>query len=270
MNILHNYHTHTMRCGHAKGSDEEYVLAAIKAGYKTLGFSDHICSHGFVYDFLRMKECALPEYITAILSLKEKYKDQITIYVGLESEYCQNQIDFYHHLIDNTPIEYLVFGSHCIDYLNTEAMIGAHATKQRIEQYVDTTIKGMESGLFLYLAHPDLYMRAYDVFDETCTMAAIKICTRAKELNIPIEINLEGMKSGIREYNNGTIRRYGYPVEDFWKIAGEIGGPVIIGIDAHDPSAFEHQESFEYAKYLIEKFHLQVIKDNYLEINHKG
>ena len=28
-----NYHTHTTRCGHAQGSDESYVLEAIKNGY---------------------------------------------------------------------------------------------------------------------------------------------------------------------------------------------------------------------------------------------
>ena len=36
-----NLHTHTERCGHASGADEEFVLAAIAAGFTTLGFSDH-------------------------------------------------------------------------------------------------------------------------------------------------------------------------------------------------------------------------------------
>ena len=36
-----NLHTHTVRCGHAVGTDEEYVLAAIAAGFTKLGFSDH-------------------------------------------------------------------------------------------------------------------------------------------------------------------------------------------------------------------------------------
>ena len=34
-----NYHTHTTRCMHATGSDEDYVLSAIKGGYQELGFS---------------------------------------------------------------------------------------------------------------------------------------------------------------------------------------------------------------------------------------
>lgn len=33
-----NYHTHTTRCLHATGSDEEFVLSAIKGGYQELGF----------------------------------------------------------------------------------------------------------------------------------------------------------------------------------------------------------------------------------------
>lgn len=36
-----NYHTHTYRCMHACGSDEDYVISAIKGGYQVLGFSDH-------------------------------------------------------------------------------------------------------------------------------------------------------------------------------------------------------------------------------------
>ena len=36
-----NYHTHTTRCHHATGSDEEFVLSAIKGGYQEIGFSDH-------------------------------------------------------------------------------------------------------------------------------------------------------------------------------------------------------------------------------------
>jgi len=39
--MIANYHTHTMRCKHAVGTDEEYVLEAIKHGYKVLAFTDH-------------------------------------------------------------------------------------------------------------------------------------------------------------------------------------------------------------------------------------
>ena len=42
---MKNYHTHTARCHHAMGTDEDYVQIAIQEGYTTLGFSDHACWH---------------------------------------------------------------------------------------------------------------------------------------------------------------------------------------------------------------------------------
>jgi len=39
--MLKNYHSHTARCGHAWGTDDEFVCAAIDAGYTVLGFSEH-------------------------------------------------------------------------------------------------------------------------------------------------------------------------------------------------------------------------------------
>lgn len=39
---MQNFHTHTYRCHHAKGTDRDYVEAAIKAGYTEIGFSDHV------------------------------------------------------------------------------------------------------------------------------------------------------------------------------------------------------------------------------------
>ncbi len=36
-----NYHTHTPRCGHAWGTEREYVHRALELGMKVLGFSDH-------------------------------------------------------------------------------------------------------------------------------------------------------------------------------------------------------------------------------------
>lgn len=38
-----NFHTHTSRCHHAFGNDEEFVRTAIQNGFEVLGFSDHAC-----------------------------------------------------------------------------------------------------------------------------------------------------------------------------------------------------------------------------------
>ena len=87
-----NYHTHTTRCFHAIGKDEEYVKAAIQANIKELGFSDHTPWH---YDSsfkasMRMPECQLDDYIESIRYLKEKYKDQITNVLDLLINYFRD------------------------------------------------------------------------------------------------------------------------------------------------------------------------------------
>ena len=69
--IKANYHTHTARCGHAIGTDEEYVQAAIQAGLKTLGFSDH-AAYPTPCTGLRMNIEQIPDYYQSIRSLQEK------------------------------------------------------------------------------------------------------------------------------------------------------------------------------------------------------
>ena len=80
-----NYHTHTARCMHAVGSDEEFILAAIEAGYSLIGFSDHSPWH-YHSDFvshMRMHESEFDEYYHSIKALKEKYKGQIEVLIAL-------------------------------------------------------------------------------------------------------------------------------------------------------------------------------------------
>ena len=39
--LVSNYHAHTTRCGHAFGTEREYIEAAIECGIREFGFSDH-------------------------------------------------------------------------------------------------------------------------------------------------------------------------------------------------------------------------------------
>ena len=39
---MNNYHTHTYRCGHGYGSEEDMVKAAIDLNMQELGFSEHV------------------------------------------------------------------------------------------------------------------------------------------------------------------------------------------------------------------------------------
>ena len=85
-----NYHTHTARCGHATGTDEDYVLAAIEQGFDELGFSDHVPVPNFPNGFksgFRMDADQTADYIATLKELKRAYADDIEILIGYEAEY---------------------------------------------------------------------------------------------------------------------------------------------------------------------------------------
>ena len=83
--IRQNLHTHSTYCD-GKNSLEEMVNAAINKGFSSLGFSSH-CFSNLSYDECGIKSQALyEEYLATIDTLKEKYKNEITIYKGIELE----------------------------------------------------------------------------------------------------------------------------------------------------------------------------------------
>ena len=77
--MLANYHTHTWRCNHASGTEEEYVQNAIARGMHTLGFSDHspFPLKENEPGHIRIPVNQLPDYVNAVRSVGEKYADKI-------------------------------------------------------------------------------------------------------------------------------------------------------------------------------------------------
>ena len=170
-----NYHTHTTRCLHATGSDEEFVLSAIKGGYQELGFSDHTPwkYHTDYVSDIRMTPEELPEYVESLRSLQKKYKDQISIKIGLECEYFPEYIPWLKGVIKEYQLDYIIFGNHHFHTDENFPYFGRNThTVDMLELYEESAIEGMESGLFAYLAHPDLFMRSYPEFDRHCKLVS--------------------------------------------------------------------------------------------------
>ena len=227
-----NFHTHTYRCNHAEGTDEEYVLEALAGGYQVLGFSDHTpwdYASSFISDS-RMLPAELPGYVASIRKLKEKYKSKIDIKIGLECEYFPQYLDWLKEQIVQYQLDYVIFGNHY--YLSDEASpyFGVYTTDhEMLDKYEESIIKGMETGMYAYVAHPDLFMASYDAFDDHCIRMSKHICQTANRLHLPIEYNL-----GTAPYRThmGDLL---FPHPDFWKIAKDEDCTAIIGVDAHHP-----------------------------------
>ncbi|MGN1418996.1 MAG: histidinol-phosphatase [Acutalibacteraceae bacterium] len=233
MKMKYNYHTHTSRCNHASGEDEEYVLCAIEAGYEEIGFSDH-CPWPFqnYVSSIRMGADETEDYVNSIRLLKEKYKDKIRIKLGFECEYFVQYLDWMKELLEKYEFDYIILGHHYSSDEPNGIYNGFLTEPKEIEQYKNDVLHAMDSGLFSYVAHPDLYMRRYPAFDCAAEDAARQIIEKSNETKIPLEYNLLGIDHGKRD------GRTGYPYPEFWKLAGEMGATAVIGIDAHDPKAY--------------------------------
>ena len=145
----YNFHSHTYRCGHAFGEDEEYLVNAIKEGFKYYGISDHV-----MFPFLDQPgirgnyENDFESYLESVKSLKNKYKNDIDLHLGMEVEYSPFLYDYYRDLLKN-ELEYLIMGQHF--HMGQDMYFQSYdCFENAAEKYVEDILKGMESGLILY------------------------------------------------------------------------------------------------------------------------
>ena len=253
MKIVANYHTHTYRCGHAFGNEEEYIQCAIEGGIKILGFSDHVMLPHHQQRGVRGDYSELEGYISSLRNLKEKYKDKIKILIGLECEYFPQYVEYYKSLLNDYHLDYLIQGQHC--YINNEERFAWYDAD--IHSLVDDIINGMKLGIFKYLAHPDMWVERFNKWNEDLEKEAHRICEAAVKYNVPLEINLGHF------IPDGHISNHlEYPYEPFWEIASHYPIKVFIGRDAHDPRALlEENQNFFHALYIVNKYHLTLLNE---------
>lgn len=230
--LTSNFHTHTVRCGHAEGSDREYVEAAIKAGIKVLGFSDHA---PYSYPFGFRSSCRMPvneaeNYVKSVRALQKEYCDSIDIYLGFETEYYPELFDGFLKKISRFDVDYMILGQHFLrNEYDGKYVLGHGNDADDLKAYVNQTIEGMETGKFAYVAHPDVFRYEPATKDKASSYEEemFRLCVAAKRCGMPLEFNFLG-------FENNRI----YPSERFFKIAAEVGNEVIYGVDAHSPSSF--------------------------------
>lgn len=247
---MENYHTHTYRCNHAKGEDRDYVLRAIDEGFTLLGFSDHT---PWPYQYTavhrnRMYPSQLEDYVTSIKGLREEFRDQIDIRLGLEVEAFTDYYPWLEEKVHQYGIEYLILGNHYMTIAET-GFFGHVCSPSDMIWVVQSTQKAVETGLFKYIAHPDLIFCNYPVFDSNCISASKDLLAIAQDHKIPIEYNT----SGFIKRERGVVKGLGYPTEGFWDLAPDYDVDVYIGLDAHSPSYLSKDRYKKASEYLLSK-----------------
>ena len=250
-----NYHTHSQRCGHGSGVEEEYILAAIEAGFDVIGISEHMPYTGRHIAADRMPIEDWDDYIATLKHLKEKYKNQIDVKIGVEFEYYPNHIEHLKKL--QKDVEYMICGQHEEDMYGHDYTFAC--SDEDVPKYANLVVEAIESGMANIIAHPDYFMSGRDGWSEACSIAARKICEASKKHNIPLELNLSGIRHGKREYNEG--QRYRYPYYEFWQIASEVKCPVIYGYDAHNPKTLLEEHRIDIINEIIAGLDLNILDE---------
>lgn len=245
--MLANYHTHTTHCDGAN-TPEEVVLAALEKGFDIIGFSGHAIT-GFDKRYC-MKDLA--PYRAEILQLKEKYKDRIRIYLGVEEDMYQlvrrDQYDYIIgscHYIYKDGVYYSVdsgidYQQRCLEAFGgdplkmAEAYFSAfceyiHSRKPDIIGHFDLLTKYDESGGIDFLGDP-----AYIAL-------AKKYLAYALESGCVFEVNMGAMARGIRTSP--------YPSQELLHLLCKENAKLVLSSDSHSIDTLDY--SFNEAEDLL-------------------
>ena len=246
--MIANYHTHTVRCRHAKGDEAAYVKNAIARGLEIFGFSDHTPQYfpGDYYSTMRMLPEELAGYCDTVRKLKADYADRLQIHLGVEAEYYPLTFQEMLLRLQDAGVEYMILGQHWMGNEFDAPYSGSAKEENDLKRYCDQVITAMETGKFTYFAHPDIVGFAGDrkIYEREMR----RLCRASIDTDTPLEINFLGIAAGRR-----------YPNEAFWQLAAEEGCQVVFGIDAHTPEAVLDMQSERKALEIATKFNLTTL-----------
>ncbi len=257
--LKYNYHTHTFRCNHAIGEDEDYVLEALANGMQGLGFSDHIMLPDFSEPNIRGEYSCFQDYCDSIDNLKKKYAGQMKIFRGLEAEGFAYYFPYFREILSCGNVDYLILGNHSM--MNNHRQIITHfgqPTVSSIYAYRDTAIAAMKTMCFSIFAHPDYFMSSLPIFDREVMKVAADLIEASILYDIPLEINIGGIRNGKKQI--GDKKRYLYPNPEFFVLARKMGARFVFGLDAHAPNQIGDDEANCLAVRFAHQYDLQILE----------
>lgn len=251
--LLQNLHTHTTYCD---GSDTpgDLVDTAIAKGFNSLGFSGHSYM-SFMTEVGMDKETDLM-YREEIARLKERYKDRLDIYTGLEFElFSEHDTDGY---------DYVIGACHFIKACGEHVLVDTNP--QRLKTVIDTCFGGDALRLckeyyrtfgeicstrsFDIIGHFDVITRDYD------TVRLFDTDSREYRCAALEAAHAIASRNKIFEINTGAMARSGrlnpYPQDFIIKELIDLGCHFTVSSDCHNREYLDcgFSEAFELLKFL--------------------
>lgn len=231
---LADYHTHTVRCGHAVGTMEAYVEAALAAGLTEIGFSDHIPMYWLPED-QRDPGTAMPmeqleEYVADVLRLREQYRD-ISIRLGIEADFIPGREEDLRRILERYEWDYVIGSVHFIGDWNFDdpSKVNRYAEWDISDLYARFfTLERMaaESGLFDMMAHIDLIKKFGHRPSNDLSRLYADVAESMAKAGVAIELSTAGWRKPVGE---------AYPNPSLLAECCRRGVPLVISSDAHSP-----------------------------------
>lgn len=218
-----NYHTHTKWCKHGTGEIEDYIEEAIRKGLKEIAITEHV-PHKDNLDPRRIQWEEFPAYDVAMNEAVKKYAEKIRVIKGFECEYYPEELEAYRMFKEEYGYDLLILGQH---RSGSNREIDNFATKNvyAMDLYAEEICKGVESGIFCFVAHPDLVLEGYlNGWDAETERIMRKIFAVCEKYRLPVEINA-----------NALGDKRAYPSEDAFRLSKEYELKYMINSDAHKP-----------------------------------
>ncbi|WP_411333579.1 histidinol-phosphatase [Metabacillus indicus] len=228
-----DYHTHHKRCGHAEGSIRDYIQSAITKGFNMIGISDHspyfYSEEDHLFPHISMANSHFPAYVEEILELKNEFKGQIEVLLGVESDFFPEHIELYKRQYEKYPFDYIIGSVHHVDGRNIfeKNRWEGLSIKEKIQtknNYYELIQQSARSGVFQILGHIDAMKGYYPEFSLIQTNAIDQTLSILSQFEIAIEVNT----SGKNKYCGGW-----YPADEILERALFHGVKVTFGSDAH-------------------------------------
>ena len=234
-----DYHTHHERCGHAVGKLEEYVQRGIEIGLSQIGLSDHMpllhVDPDQYYPEMAMSMDELPRYVEECFTLKERYRGQIEVRVGLEGDYIEGWETEIRSIIERYPWDYVIGSVHFLgewditDFRQTHHWEGKDVLEV-YRQYYDAVSKAAGTGMYDIIGHADVikrfgYVPAPEQTEERLVLENAALQAIAKS-GCAMELNASGLSKPCAEM---------FPSRRMLTEAIRLGIPLTMGSDAHDP-----------------------------------
>jgi histidinol-phosphatase (PHP family) len=234
-------HNHTTRCNHAEGTIDDYIKRAIELGIDIYGFSEH-APMDFDLEY-RLLFNHMDEYVSDVLSAKERYKDKIKILLGYEVDYLKGYMD---SRVINADVDYLIGSVHFLNRwgFDNPAFIGEYKNRDIDDiwqEYFDSIEAMAKTGYFNIVGHLDLIKVFNYIPKKDIRLIAYNALKAIKKSKMAIELNSAGLRKPAKEI---------YPSKKLLQIAYELDIPITFSSDAHkiEDIGFGYKEVTEVAK----------------------